>query len=146
MTHNPASTELPHDLLEAFRATEYRVAGTPGKLVLRVDRFEPGLAALMRRNGCASVAYLTACNPRSRLRDEDWNRRAQARLKARLDAARWPWLDGLGIAPGGDHPGEASVLVLGIDQAQAEALGHEFEQDAIVVAGPEATPRLVLLR
>lgn len=146
MIQTSASTELPRALLDAYRATEYRVHMPGGSLVLRIGRHDPGLAALMNDHDCTTAAYITACNPRSRVCDEDWNRRAQERLKARLDASGWTWIDGLGVDPDGTHPGEPSVLVLGIEPADAHAVGCEFEQDAIVVAGADATPRLALLR
>jgi len=146
VTDAPRPTELPDWLLDAYRATEYRVMLPGGPLVLRIGQHSAGLASLMQAHGVTSVAYVTACNPRSRVHDEAWNLRARSRLDACLDDGGWPCLEGLGIDPDGGHPGEPSVLVLGIAPGEAEALARAFDQDAIVVAGPEATPRLVLLR
>ncbi|MGB8634836.1 MAG: DUF3293 domain-containing protein, partial [Rhodanobacteraceae bacterium] len=46
----------------------------------------------------------------------------------------------------GDHPGEHSLLVLGITPDDAVALAREFAQDAILGIGADATPRLLVTR
>jgi hypothetical protein len=53
-----------------------------------------------------------------------------------------------GIGRDNDDPreGEPSFLALGISRRAAESLGRKYRQNAIVFAGEEAVPRLVLLR
>ena len=55
-------------------------------------------------------------------------------------------LHGRGTDPSGAWPGEASVLVLGMSEAEARELGTRFGQNALLQAGADGVPRLVLLR
>ena len=55
-------------------------------------------------------------------------------------------LKALGVDTAGEWPGEESVFVPGLDLERAKSLGVEFGQNAIVWAGPDAVPQLVLLR
>ncbi len=50
---------------------------------------------------------------------------------------------GLGSGDAGDWPPEESLLVLGLDEAAAVALGHRFGQRAIVVGTRGTAARLV---
>jgi hypothetical protein len=55
-------------------------------------------------------------------------------------------LDGIGQHPDNGWPGEDSLLALGVSLADALLLGRRFGQDAVVWAGADAVPRLMLLR
>lgn len=136
---------LDPDLIRAYRETEYRVHGTPG-FVLRVDAASAELLALHRRHRVASSAFLTACNPYSRMVDAAENEKRQRALAGALGARGFACLPGIGQHPTGGWPGEDSLLVLGPTLDEAQALGNEFEQNAIVWAGADAVPRLILLR
>lgn len=48
--------------------------------------------------------------------------------------------------PSGAWPEEKSFLALGLDLETSQVLGREFGQNAIVWAGADAIPRLILLR
>jgi len=48
----------------------------------------------------------------------------------------------VGLDPDGKWHGEPSMLVLGIDQPRALAIGREYGQHAIVYMDADATPRL----
>ena len=54
-------------------------------------------------------------------------------------------IEGIGIDPSGEWPAEKSFLALGLDLETSRALGREFGQNAIVWAGADAIPRLILL-
>ena len=56
------------------------------------------------------------------------------------------FLAGLGEDPSGVWPGEPSVLVLGMSRSEAERIGREFGQLAIVWSAESAIPELVALR
>lgn len=131
-------------LLAAWQRTEYRVQTGEGSLVLHIGEASTALRELLRREGVACAAYITADNPGSRTVPDWENRPARQRLKARLRAGGWRWLPGLGVDPDGDHPGEHSLLVLGITTADAIAIGREFGQDAILLVAEDAVPRLAL--
>lgn len=136
---------LDPDLLRAYRETGYRVHDTPG-FVLRIDVPSPELLILHRRHQVACSAFLTACNPYSRLVDAAENAARQQALADALRARGFACLPGIGQHPSGDWPGEDSLLALGPTLDEAQALGDQFEQNAIVWAGDDAVPRLILLR
>lgn len=138
-------TQPSATLRAAWQATEYRVDTDAGTLALRLDTPDPALAKLMQHAGVTCAAYITADNPFSRVASEGQNAAARTRLLRRVHAGGWACLPGLGIDPEGDHPGEHSLLVLGMARDEAISLGREFRQHAIVLIGADAVPRLQLL-
>lgn len=137
---------IDEGLLAAWRKSEYRVDTAHGTLVLHIDEHSPDLAALMASEAVDCGAYITADNPCSQVVSDADNIAARQRLETRLREGAWRWLPGLGIDPEGDHPGERSVLVLGIAPADAFVIGRDFGQDAILVIGADAIPRLQVTR
>ena len=133
------------DTIRAYREALYRVRA-PVPFTLRVDAPCPALAALHAAHGVAASAFLTACNPLGRQLGDAANARRQAALADALAVRRLALVDGVGEDPSGLWPGEPSLLALGLDAAAARALGERFEQNAILASGPDAVPRLVLLR
>lgn len=129
----------------AYRATIYRVHAGGSTFDLRVDVASEPLAALMRRHGVATAAYLTACNPRSVRTSDAANRAANEALRAALVAADAFVFDGEAIDPRGAWPVEPSFLALGVALATARELGVRFEQNALLFADDDAVPRLVWL-
>ncbi len=138
-------SSLPAELIRAYAETEYHVSGDPG-FVLRIDAPSPELLALHARLGVTSSAFLTACNPHSQRLPPTENAARQADLRRAIGQLGLPALPGIGQHPRGDWAGEASWLVPGLSRTVAEALGERFGQNAIVWAGADAIPRLVLLR
>jgi hypothetical protein len=167
-------THIDPELIAAYRAAHYEVsadasAGLAATFVLRVDVASPELLDLYHRHDVLQAAYLTACNPHSTVLSDADNRarmdalaqtlralagQGPARLKTRSnlhsptdsDARSYTILQGRGTDPSGAWPGEASVLVLGTGEAEARELGTRFGQNALLHAGADAVPRLVLLR
>lgn len=129
----------------AYRATRYRVHAGGSAFDLRVDLASDALAALMRRHGVATAAYLTACNPYSVRKSDAANRAANEALRAALVAADAFVFDGEAIDPTGAWPTEPSFLALGIALATARELGVQFAQNALLFADGDAVPRLVWL-
>jgi hypothetical protein len=138
-------SSLPSELIRAYAETEYRVSGDP-RFVLRIDLPSPELLALHARLRVASSAFVTACNPHGQQLPAAGNAARQAELLRAIGQFGLVALPGIGQHPRGDWPGEDSWLIVGLAQADAEALGTRFGQNAIVWAGADAIPRLVLLR
>jgi hypothetical protein len=126
----------------AYRATRYTVQAPGGGFELQVDLPSPPLAALLTSRGFREAAYLTACNPASAVHSAAENQARTARLALDLAASGWVVFDGQAIDPEGKWPPECSFLVLGANVAAAAGLGRRHGQNAILVAGPEAIPRL----
>lgn len=141
----PISTCIDLPTLRAYRATEYRVLGSM-PCTLRIDMQCPALRALHAHFGVSCSGFLTACNPCSRRCDEAINAARQESLFRLLDTSGRTVLPGVGIDPAGDWPGEDSFLVPGLELPQAQELGRQFEQNAIVWADADCVPRLILLR
>jgi S-adenosylmethionine synthetase len=140
----PPSAIAP-GLIQSYRDTEYH-AMAPGRCTLRIDQACAELEDLHRREGVASSAFVTACNPRSTSLLADENAARQAELRSELVRRGLRFLDGHGQDLSNRWPPEASCLVLGVDLATACELGRRWEQNAIVWSGPDAVPRLILLR
>lgn len=117
--------------------------------VLRVDEYSVPLSQLFTASGYRRAAFITASNPFSVPHGVEENLAACARLRDELLhrlCRPEQILYGEGLDPAGAWPGETSFLVLGLDLATSTLLGREFGQNALVWAGEDAIPRLVLLR
>lgn len=138
-------TEIPRELVMAHEATDFRVL-EPQEFTLRVGQRSAELQSRYVDLGVTCAGYLTAWNPYSKESSEFENQNAQRKLLRKLSLEGFPALNALGIDPSGDWPSEESVFVPGISLDRAKLLGSEFGQNAIVWAGPDAVPQLVLLR
>jgi hypothetical protein len=142
-------SEVPDDLIEAYRYAYYRAGSGGNAITLLVDQYSEPLAKLLAETGYRCAAFITACNPFGTEESLEANMKACADLRERLDryvARARQIIEGEGIDPSGVWPPEKSFLVLGLDLETSEALGREFGQNAIVWSGPDAIPKLVLLR
>ena len=141
------------ELEDAYRSTLYVVDAVPvdgegsevGPVVLKIDTASPALHALHRRHGVDCSCFITACNPFSQRLDEHTNLRRQEALEAELRQRSLTFLPGAGRHPVNGWPAEPSFLVLGLALEAAKNLGCHYEQSAIVWAGADAVPRLVIL-
>lgn len=141
---------LPASLIDAatqqaYRDTEYRVQAAP-PFSLAVGQPSAALAAAHKRHGVRCSAFISACNPLSQPLDEAANAQLHAALGRQLTQRSLKFLQGLGQHPTNGWPGEASWLVFGLTRESAKALGTRLRQNAILWAGADATPQLVLLR
>ena len=132
------------DLLEAYRNADYVVFGEPD-LVLRIGVPSEYLDALLDTDGAASAAFVTGANPHGLLVAEQANQIASFTLAEMLDGAGYTLYEGEGRDPAGEWRAEASLLIVGIARAEAEALGRRMKQNAIVFAEKGRAPELVVL-
>jgi hypothetical protein len=137
---------IPPSLVAAYRKTQYRVLDPSGAFVLCLDVPSQSLLSLYQQHDANCAVFITAWNPFSEERTRVANERAQQNLAVALDALNCVVIPGFGDDPSGIWPGEPSLLALGINRRYAEQLGRKFGQNAIVWAGIEAIPRLILLR
>ena len=132
-------------LQQVYHETHYMVFG-PRPFTLRIGAVSPELLAEHRAHELPGSAFVTACNPFSRSLSDEENRARQTTLLADLQRRGLRCIEGHGQHPSNDWPPEPSFLVLGLDRAAACDLGRRWEQNAIVFAGPDAIPELILLR
>ena len=141
--------DVSDQLIAAYQSANYRVERSCETFILRIDRYSEPLARLFEPSGHHCAAFVTACNPSGILQTFEANRAAIVRLASRLEQlAPHAGLvfEGAGYDVQGKWLEEKSFLVLGLDLDAACALGREFRQNAIVWAGSDAVPGLVLLR
>lgn len=136
---------LEPELIQAFLETEYQVAGD-SSLVLKIGISSPELVALHKAHRVESSAFITACNPFSQPVDDDTTAKRHAALTGELKQRSLSFIEGIGQHPSNQWPGEASFLILGLSLEAARTLGVRLEQNAIVWAGSDAVPQLILLR
>lgn len=132
-------------LLHAYAETEYRVSGLC-PFALRIGYPCEELAGVHSEREVTCSAYITACNPRSAILSDAENHQRQQALAAELTGRGLSFLSGVGQHPSNGWPGEPSYLVFGLSLEEAMALGRDWEQNAIVWAGEDAVPQLILLR
>ena len=137
-------TVLPEPLLHAYRATQYRIAGQGW--YLQIGQAQPALLPHYQRLAVQSAVYLTACNPLGELLPDHLNARRMEQLRQTLQHAGWAFTEAFGQDPQGDWPGEASVLIWGMDLPTAKAWGQQWQQNALLFCGADAVPQLILLR
>jgi hypothetical protein len=147
MSTNLRSTEpiLAHKI-DAYRATHYRVGAGPEAFTLRIDIPSNPLRRLYENTGHRCGVFITAFNPLGRQQGARANEIAHAHLGECLRALAPHVIEGAGADPTGAWPPEKSYFALGVDKHAASELGARFRQDAIVWAGPDTIPRLLLLR
>jgi hypothetical protein len=131
------------ELEAAYRAASYRVAGPAGEFMLKVDQHSEPLANLLRGAGVGQAALLTAFNPQSEVQTAEWNRAAQARLRAELAAGGYQLVAACNGDPAGQWPVEESVLALGMDLAAARECAARYQQVAFLWMDAGGIPRLI---
>lgn len=134
---------LAPDLIAAYRAARYRVAVG---FELTIDTPNAALAAWQVGEGVCCSALITASNPASQPRSEQWNRSVSRQLEAEISRRALAYSPTVAMDPADQWPVEPGFLIAGLAREPAEAIGRSFDQNAIVWAGTDAVPRLVLLR
>ena len=140
------SSEISADLIVSYRAADYQAGSGPAAITLRIDQYSESLAQLLAASDRQCAVFITACNPGSQPHSPATNRAANARLREELDRHTDQITEGTSSDPSGVWPPEPSLLALGVELDVAEALGRQFGQNAVVWAGADAIPRLILLK
>ena len=137
-------TSVSGDLLDAYRRTEYRVLDGDNPFVMRVDEECAPLRRCHEAFAVRCASFLTAWNPCSTPTPYAVNDAAMERLSHDVVALGLRALPGIGVDPAGQWPGEPSLLVLGLDVPAALTLARAYRQHAIICAGSDAVPHLVV--
>ncbi|HPF72478.1 MAG TPA: DUF3293 domain-containing protein [Xanthomonadaceae bacterium] len=144
-TRRSLVTELSADLIGAYLETDYKVSGD-APFTLRVGEASPALRERQACHAAAGSAYVTAWNPLGAKTDAVENAGANEELAAWLQEQGLAFETGIGEHPSGQWPGEASFLIHGLSLETAITLGEQVRQNAILWAGNDGVPELVLLR
>jgi len=136
---------IPEALIAAYRATAYTSRINDADDVMTIGEKAIWLANLYDTHGASTALFITAENPFSETRTLAENAEAQARLRQCLLKATDIVFDGWGTGADTDWPPEKSFLALGLSLEAARALGMQFHQNAVIWAGADAIPQLILL-
>ncbi len=117
----------------AYRNTTYLVDHPEGTFGILLGEPCLRLDALLAAHGVSCWAYVTAWNPRSEPMPAELNAARHADLLACVSQSGYSVLPGHGQPDCGDWVAEESLLILGMAEAAALALGAQFGQRAIVV-------------
>jgi hypothetical protein len=138
------SSNIDPDTIQAYLETHYCIEGdTP--MILLIGEQNASLAALHAISHVESSAFITAWNPYSRRCDPATNARRQEGLAHELTKCGRQFIDGIGLHPTSKWA-EPGFLALGLSLDVAKELGSRYEQNALIWAGHDAVPQLVLLR
>jgi hypothetical protein len=140
------STAIASEKIAAYRATRYRVGTGPEAFTLSIDTKSDALLRLYGTTGQTCGLFITAFNPFGQTQTAEANGAAHSRLGDYLRGLGHHVIEGAGADPTGAWPEEMSFFALGIDEDTARQLASRFHQDAVVWAGPDAIPKLLLLR
>lgn len=136
---------VPTTLVASYRETVFEALGAE-PCAMHIDVQCVVLARWHERHGVNCSAFVSACNPGSEVFTAAQNAGRHRALGDQLRRAGFRIVEGVGRHPSNGWPPEPSWLVLGITLADACDLGRQCDQNAIVWAGADAIPRLVLLR
>lgn len=132
---------LSPDLLHAYRTTTYHV--TNPAMTIRIGHLHPDLDNLLELHHCTAYAFITAYNPASYVLSDIENTTRHQMLVE--DLASYTCFEGHGVGEDPEWKPERSLLILGIDQDAAKAIGIKYGQNAIVVGNAGEAATLVLL-
>lgn len=140
------ATEISPELLAAYQATEYWVCAMRAPFCLSIGQRSGPLARLFNESGCGCAAFITAHNPFSEPHSVLANGEAHERLRKALSRHSTVLIEGVGRDAARLWPEEKSFLALGLPLPEARRVGKFFRQNAIVWAGSDAVPGLIVLR
>ena len=139
------STNLPPELIQAYRETHYRVEGVE-PFTLKVDQVSSEVLRALAKRGLKSCAFVTAWNPYSIALKEEENTILERKLNLHLNAQGLNHTPGEGVHPSNGWPGERSSLVWGVSETNAREIAEEFQQNAFIRVGEDGIPELILMR
>ncbi len=131
-------------LIRAYREAKY-VVGIDSPIVLRIGKASHQLKSLLDTHKATTAAFITAFNPYSEVMSDDQNHAAQKSLLVDTQKLGLSAIEGYGQDMAEEWPREASFLVLGITESQAEGLADKYGQNGYVwVGSSDALPVLRL--
>ncbi len=132
---------ISKDLLQAYLTTEYHVSDPT--LTIRINHLHPDLDKFLKMYDSTVWAYITSYNPASHVLPDEENIALHQMLVE--DLSGYICFVGYGVGTNPQWKPEQSLLVLGIDQDAAKAIGKKYGQNAIVVGNAGEAATLVLL-
>jgi hypothetical protein len=139
-------TTIDTSKIDAYLQTDYCVGPSHAQFILRIGEDSKELERLYQDTGQSCALFITAFNPFGTQQSDEANLAAHMQLGDELRALTKFVIEGEGVDPARQWPAEQSFLAIGIDRKTSTLLGKRAHQDAVVWAGPDAVPELLLLR
>ncbi len=134
--------EINDDLINAYTTTKFHVFIPP--IIIEIGKRNAELDTLIKKDGQAEWAYLTAYNPYSKELTNKENLLRQSQLISKI--SDYKFYEGEGVGEDPTWKPERSILIVGIKKNEAIDLGKEFEQNAIVYGKINEVPELITLK
>lgn len=128
-------------LIEAYRETHYIITSDP-PVTLVINQYSLALQRLQQAFNVQCSAFITACNPFSRLQSQKDNEQCMQAMNADLRVWGFTPLCGVAMHPAGQWPPEPSFWVPGLSLEQGKTLVLRYRQNAFVYASCDAKPML----
>jgi hypothetical protein len=139
-------SEIPINVITAYRLAYYTFQTDAESIDFAIDRFCPGIAELFKKLRQQTAVCITAYNLLGQELSEPENEAASEELRNALMEQGWSVFSAVGRGPEGNWGPEPGYMFFGVTCKQAKQLGGRFHQNAVVWIGPNAVPKLVLLR
>lgn len=133
----------PDPITKAYARTTFTARTPLGEVRIRVGETNALLDTLLDDSGQTEWAYITAWNPGSVRLDDGPNTQAQQALEKQVRELGLAFFAGHGVPDGPGWTPEPSLLVLGIGEADAVAIGRRYGQNAVVVGVRGQMARLI---
>lgn len=128
---------------EIYRNAVYKISSP--EILISVNKKNPVLDDLLKKENKKSWAFLTAYNPYSILVPEEQNEFNQNKLIKILLNENYILYDGIASSSDNSFPEEKSFLCIGISFERSIEIGNEFEQNAILYAEFGFEAKLIFL-
>ena len=138
-------TAIYEELIAAYIGANYCSGQGDSEFCLKIGVYSEQLSQMYAKTGSNSAVFITAYNPYSQIQPKEINEAAHKSLLTDLAVSSIYWVEGMGYDINSDWQ-EASFLALGISLELGSQIGTQYGQNAIVWAGEDAIPKLVLLR
>ncbi len=141
-----STTVIPQALLAAYNGAEYWVSMPVGAFCMQIGAPSGDLTNLLRREDALCAGLISAENPLGRPCPAPVNAKAHEQLRQILVVRYSCVMDTIARDPARTWPDERGYLALGLGVEETMKIGRLFQQNAVVWAGPDTVPKLILLR
>ena len=138
----------PSSLRDAYVATTYVAHDRDSEFRIRIGARCNELDTMLEQRKISTWAFITACNPGSKLMAREQNEAAMALFRNDVVAAGFRFLEGEGVPDALHGAGwlpEPSLLILDIARDAAMKLAGKYGQRAIVAGALHQPAELVML-
>ena len=143
---NIETSKIPAALIGHYLSANYQVMSGSEIITLSINQPSKSLSQLFTTSGHQCAVFITAFNPLSQQKNLNENLINNEHLQLTLKQHTHQVFEGISTDPSEQWTTEESFLALGINLKISKVLGTQFNQNAIVWIGTDATPRLILLR